>query len=249
MKIKKIKFYDIDFHNLTNFNDLEIHFKRGIFACFPSGPGLATLRNDHLYKKSLKNAEFNFFDSGLFVLLLRLFNFKVSKYSGFKFISEVLAYFKHENINNFFFVDPSLEISKKNMNLLKKNFIRSKYPHYIAPTYNYSNPYDQELLNIIEKNKPNFVIINIGGNIQEKLGLWLKNNSSYSFNIICTGAAVSFLTKSQAPINNFIDKYYIGWFTRCIYDPKTFILRYIKAFKFIYFFLKNHKSIKIFYEN
>lgn len=249
MRIKKIKFHNIEFHNILNFDLISKYFKKGIFICFPSGPGLSTLENDVLYKKALMSSNFNCFDSGLFVLLLKISNIKVTKYSGFKFIKDILFFFKCNNINNFLFVDPTFALSKKNKNYLKINFIESKFQHYIAPKYDYGNPFDLKLLNIIETLKPNFLIINIGGNIQEKLGLWIKNNCSYNINIICTGAAISFLTKSQAPINNFIDNLYLGWLMRCIYNPKIFIPRYTKSLKLIIIYFKNLKNIKKFYEN
>jgi len=249
MRIKKIKFHNINFHNIINFESISKNFKKGVFICFPSGPGLSTLDTDTLYKKALMKSDFNLFDSGLFVLLLKISNIKVAKYSGFKFIRDILSFFKFNNINNFLFVDPSFQISKQNRNYLKKNFIESKFHHYVAPKYDYANPFDLKLLRIIETLKPSFLIINIGGNIQEKLGLWIKNNSSYNINIVCTGAAISFLTKSQAPINTFIDRFYLGWFVRCFYNPKIFFPRYIRALTLISIYCKNFKNIMKFYEN
>ena len=35
---------------------------------------------------------------------------------------------------------------------------------------------DKKLLKVIEKIKPNFIITNIGGGVQEVLGLYLKRN-------------------------------------------------------------------------
>ena len=69
----KIKFLDL---NDEKFND--IIKNKGLFL-FPSGPGLANLKENIKYYESLKKADFVFFDSGLFVLLLRFFkNIKVN---------------------------------------------------------------------------------------------------------------------------------------------------------------------------
>ena len=81
--------------------------------------------------------------------------------------------------------------------------------------------------------KPDLLIINIAGGKQEILGLWLKNNISSPITIICTGAAISFFTGEQALIPNWMDRFYLGWFSRIMYNPKVFIPRYINAFKMI----------------
>ena len=119
-------------------------------------------------------------------------------------------------------VDPNTSESKLNLNYINSNFIKSKYAPYIAPKYNYNNPKDIKLLKLIKLKKPKFIIINIGGGVQEKLAIWIFNKLDYKVNIICTGAAISFLTSSQAPINKFIDKLYLGWLMRCVYNPKVF---------------------------
>jgi len=87
------------------------------------------------------------------------------------------------------------------------------------------------------------IIINIGGGIQEILGFYLKNNIKYKPMIICTGAAISCLAKDQAPINNFIDKIYLGWLLRIIFHPSAFFPRYIYAFKLFFLVLKNKITI------
>ena len=51
--------------------------------------------------------------------------------------------------------------------------------------------------------------------------------------ILCTGGAISFFTGDQAPINNFIDKYYLGWLIRFIYSPIVFFKRYFLGLKLI----------------
>ena len=81
--------------------------------------------------------------------------------------------------------------------------------------------------------KPDFILTNIGGGRQEILGLYLKEQLKIKTTILCTGAAISFFTKDQAPINNFIDKYYLGWLLRLIFNPLIFFKRYIFGLKLI----------------
>jgi N-acetylglucosaminyldiphosphoundecaprenol N-acetyl-beta-D-mannosaminyltransferase len=87
------------------------------------------------------------------------------------------------------------------------------------------------LIQKLNKSKPFFILINLGGDIQEVLGSYLKKNLNYKPIIICTGGAIDFLTKRQAPINHLIDQLYLGWLLRCIYNPLRFIPRYLSAFK------------------
>ena len=59
----------------------------------------------------------------------------------------------------------------------------------------------------INSYRPDIIIINLGGGIQEPLGFFLKSNiKKKNTIIICTGAAIGFITRVQAPINLFYDK-------------------------------------------
>ena len=74
---------------------------------------------------------------------------------------------------------------------------------------------------------------NIGGGTQEILGLYLKKNLKFKTTILCTGAAISFFTKDQAPINSLIDRLYLGWFIRLIFNPFVFTERYLYSLRLI----------------
>ena len=84
--IKKIEFKNIDFNNVENQKFNKIIKKKGYYT-FPSAPGMASINSSKEYYNSLKRANYVFFDSGFFVLLLRIFKkIKVSKFSGYKFL-------------------------------------------------------------------------------------------------------------------------------------------------------------------
>ena len=74
---------------------------------------------------------------------------------------------------------------------------------------------------------------NIGGGTQEILGVYLKKNLKFKTNILCTGGAISFFTGDQAPINDLIDKFYLGWLVRLIFNPIIFFSRYFYALKLL----------------
>ena len=70
--ISKIIFNKITFNNLDYKKFNKIISKKGFFV-FPAAPGLASIRNYDMYHKSIQKADLVFFDSGFFVLLLRIF--------------------------------------------------------------------------------------------------------------------------------------------------------------------------------
>ena len=230
--INKVIFKKIIFHNVDtkNFNDFIL--KKGLFV-FPAAPGLASIRQSNRYYQSIKKADVVFFDSGFFVLLLKIFkNINVKKFSGYKFLNLFFNFLKKNKKKSVFCVDPNFKFSKSNKDFLKSLGIKKIY-NYIAPEYKVESLSDNELLRQIKKVKPDFILTNIGGGRQEILGLYLKEQLKIKTTILCTGAAISFFTKDQAPINAMIDKLYLGWFLRLIFNPIIFLRRYFYSLRLI----------------
>ena len=235
---KKLRLFDMADIEFTN-----IIKKKGLFV-FPSGPGLASINNDKKYFRAIKNADLVFLDSGFFVLLLRfLKNISVEKFSGYKFLDLFFKYLKLNKNKSIFCIDPNINFSKSNKKYLKKLGIKKMY-NYIAPFYNTKNLIDKSLISKINKANPDFIMTNIGGGVQEILGLYLKKNLKKKATIICTGGAISFFTKDQAPINSFIDQIYLGWFVRLLFNPTIFWKRYFYALKLFPMVLFNKIDVK-----
>ena len=230
--ISKIIFKKITFNNLDYKKFNKIISKKGFFV-FPAGPALATIQNSNIYHKAIQKADLVFFDSGFFVLLLKIFkNIDVDKFSGFKFLNLFFAYLKKNKKTSVLCIDPNSKFSKSNKSYFKKLGIKKTY-NFLAPKYDPNNLSDKKLLKLINKIKPNFILTNIGGGTQEVLGLYLKKNLKFRTTILCTGGAISFFTGDQAPINTFVDKFYLGWLVRLIFNPITFLKRYIIGLKLI----------------
>ena len=241
--IKKIFFKNIVFNNFNHDDFDKIISKKGLFT-FPSGSGLASIDDSKKYYVSLKKADYVFFDSGFFVLLLKLFKrINLNKFSGYKFLNLFFKYLKENNNKSIFCIDPNNKFSQSNKRYLKKLGIKKIYS-YIAPKYDSNNLYDEKLLKKIIKIKPNFIMTNIGGGTQEILGLFLRENLKFKTSILCTGGAISFFTGDQAPINDLIDKLYLGWFVRIIFNPFTFFKRYLYALKLLPMVLISNVKIK-----
>ena len=242
--IDKIKFKGIVFKNFQSKDFKKIIKKKGLFL-FPSGPGLSSIENEIPYLKALKNADYNFFDSGYFVLLLKYFKkIDVNKFSGYLFIKLFLEYIKKNNNKKLFLVDPNIRLSVSNTKLFDKIGVSKKnINNYIAPHYDSKSISDKKLLNIVKNIKPDYILLNIGGGTQEILGLYIKNNINFKCTIMCTGAAISFFTGDQAPINVFFDKIYLGWLIRIIFNPSVFLPRYLKTLKLINIVLNNNIKV------
>tara|TARA_B100000965_G_scaffold34202_2_gene25251 strand:+ start:561 stop:1292 length:732 start_codon:yes stop_codon:yes gene_type:complete len=230
--VSKIIFRKIKFNNINYKNFNKYIVKKGLFV-FPAGTALATIEKSNEYYKSIQKADLVFFDSGFFVLLLKIFkNINVSKFSGYKFLNLFFTYLQDNRKKSVFCIDPNLKFSKSNKSLFKNLGIK-KIHNYLAPKYDSSNLSDKKLLNLLKKLKPDFILTNIGGGTQEILGLYIKKNLKFKTTILCTGGAISFFTGDQAPINNFIDKFYLGWFIRLIFNPLVFLKRYLFGLRLI----------------
>jgi len=236
--IKRINFLGIKFID-TNYLSIKKLLSKGGLVVLPSGPGLSSINKDFNYKLALQKSDIVLLDSGYFCILLRfLKNIKVKKFSGYKLLRNLIKDLKKSK-KRIFLIDPNLNESKINKRYLNiKNLSQ-----YIAPQYNKNKIIDKKLLSMINFQKPKYVIINLGGNTQEVLGYYLKQNLKYKPVIICSGAAISFFTKKQAPISNFIDKLYLGWLVRVLFNPKVFLPRYLKAIKLLFIVLNNKVEV------
>ena len=68
---KLVEFFTIKFHDCS-FYEIQAKFNKKCLICAPSGPGLSDLGNDIEYKNALIDSDVNIFDSGIFVILLRI---------------------------------------------------------------------------------------------------------------------------------------------------------------------------------
>ena len=203
-KIKIIKIFNINFID-AKYNDVKSLLDKGGLLVLPSGPGLSTINDNTKYHKSLKNSDIALFDSGYLCLLLRILKgIKVRKFSGFKFLNKFLLNLSKKNKKKIYLIDPSYKQSVINKNYLQSKKINKIY-QYISPIYKKNRIYDLKLVNKINKIKPKYIMINLGGGTQEVLGNYLKKKLNYKPSIICTGAAISYFTKQQAPLTNFLD--------------------------------------------
>lgn len=238
MNNNTISILDINFSNEKIVNIFHYLKNNGGLMTVPAAPALVTINYDHAYFISLQKSDIVIPDSGYMVFIWNLLSrIKLKKLSGLAFLNYYIQ--QPELIGeSLFLVNPSLEDSTANLKYLNNlGFHINAKQSYLAPYYKVKI-IDDVLIKILESQKPKWILINIGGGTQEKLGLYLKENLSYKPAIICTGAAIAFKTGRQAKIPDWMDHYYLGWLSRCISNPKLYIPRYLKGFKLLFMILK-----------
>jgi N-acetylglucosaminyldiphosphoundecaprenol N-acetyl-beta-D-mannosaminyltransferase len=90
---------------------------------------------------------------------------------------------------------------------------------------------DLPLLALLERVRPQHIIVTIGGGTQERLGWFLKRRLSYRPAIHCIGAAIAFLSGDQVRIPGWGDRLYMGWLFRVLSQPARYVPRYWGARK------------------
>lgn len=206
----------------------------GGLSVFPSGPGIAQdMRKSEAYRQSLQQADLAFGDSGAMVLLWRMLTGgRIPRYSGLRVLQAVIKHPEFRKPDSTFWVMPSEDQMTHNLKWLKQSegLDIDAEACYVAPKYSAEGFLeDADLVARLERTKPKFVVLCVGGGVQERLGLHLRNTLSYRPTILCIGAAIGFLTGVQAHIPTWADRAKLGWLVRCIDDPKVFVPRYVAA--------------------
>ena len=142
-----------------------------------------------------------------------------------------------------FWVHPSEgEQSVNEIWLTSKGFEVRSCDSYVAPFYPKEGIADIVLFDQLQTVNPKVIVLCIGGGVQERLGYWLREQYQTLGKkcpaIICTGAAIGFLSGNQVNIPSWADRHYLGWLFRCLYEPRKFIPRYWAAIPLAYLIWK-----------
>jgi len=233
--MREIYMFGIRFLDGT-FGEIRQELDRGGVMVVPAAPTLATISEDKRYHASLKESRFAIFDSGLLCLLLLTFKgVSVRKMSGLTFLRLFLCDIGQLESGAVFLIDPTPADSDANRTLITQCGYPLKETHqYVAPMYPVGEISDPHLLQVLSELRPRYIILNLGGGVQERLAIYLsKHLDCYVPSIICTGAAIAFLTGRQATIPPILDRLYLGWLVRCLTDYRRFVPRYLQGLKLI----------------
>jgi len=240
---------------LTNPTDEAVELSlRGGLIVVPSAPLLAAdLMENHLYREALVHADFVLPDSGAMVLAWNVAHLaspakRLSRLSGLEFLRVLIPRLSARSDLRTFWIMPNEVEQKANLSWLRSQGIKvSEGDSYVAPNYTAQDQLsgsrlrDPELLARIEAARPDVIVVNVAGGVQEPLGFFLPQELSYRPSIICTGAAIAFLTGCQAAIPDWADRYYLGWLLRILHTPQKFVPRYVGAAK-IFWLLARHRD-------
>lgn len=241
--IRILDFFGVTFYEIDYYKIIKILKKSKGYLVAPAASALSQIKKKKFFHISLKKSRIAIFDSGFFCICLILFKgFFFKKFSGFKFMQFFL---QDNNVkkDKILSLDPSKQDSKMNFSYLKKRRFRF-VKNYICPIYDPEKICDYALLRAINKYKPRFIIVNLSGIVQEPLALFIIKNLKKKPIIICSGAALSFFTGMQAPINNFIDNFYLGWFLRIIFNPVKNFPRIFHSIRLLSLVLKSKIKVK-----
>ena len=209
--------------------------KEGHFIVVPAAPTLAELPADAVYRESVEKSDFAITDSGFMVLLWKIFTGQsLPRISGLKLLRGLLEQPDLKQPGASLWIMPSPREKEINLTWFQQNgypITEAECP--TAPMYPKGTIAAPEILAQIEARRPRYIIINLGGGVQERLGYYLRKNLSYRPTILCVGAAIAFITGIQAHISPWADKWMLGWFYRCLAAPSKFIPRYWRALRLV----------------
>jgi UDP-N-acetyl-D-mannosaminuronic acid transferase (WecB/TagA/CpsF family) len=207
----------------------------GRFIVVPSAPTMADLPTNPAFREAVEKSDLAITDSAFMVLLWKLFTGQtLHRISGLRLLRSLLASNELRRPGSSHWVMPSKHEMEVNLAWLNQHGCPvTPEQSYVAPFYPKGPITDPSILSWIEARKPHYIIINIGGGVQERLGFYLKENLSYRPTIICVGAAIAFITGVQANIPEWADAWMLGWLLRCIHEPKRFLPRYWNSLRLI----------------
>ena len=217
---------------------------RGGLIVVPSAPVLVDLMDDAAHREALVGSDFAITDSGFFVLLwLFLKRERLPRISGLRYLRALLSFPEFRKIGATYWVMPSAEDAKANCGWLKSQGMEVGADDcYLAPMYPAGRLQDAELLARIERKRPAFVVLNIRGGVQERLGFFLISHLSYRPAIICTGGAIAFLSSRQVGIPVWADRLMLGWIFRILHSPVGFSPRIWKGLRLVPMVMRARKS-------
>lgn len=234
-----MKVAGIEFFAGTEDDAIALTMSGGLVVA-PSGPGIACdLLTDSYYRSALEAAVLVLPDSGAMVLAWNALHawqpaHRLPRLSGLRYLRALIANPIFQRPSATFWVMPSENDLVENLLWLRSH----GFPHlsrddcYLAPLYSKTATgtiADPKLAEILRQRQPRFVILNIGGGTQEQLGFWLSQQMNYRPAILCTGAAIAFLSGCQARIPAWADRVCLGWLLRSLSAPAKFVPRYWQA--------------------
>jgi UDP-N-acetyl-D-mannosaminuronic acid transferase (WecB/TagA/CpsF family) len=227
-KILGVQFYAGDVHGAVE------QVRQGGLLVVPAAPALKDLVANAPYREALLNADVAIADSAFMVMIWNLMEGdSLPRVSGLEYLRTLLRLDEVRAPGNTFWIMAGETSAKRNLQWLHGRGIAvPQNCVWLAPMYG-AEINDPDLLDEIRKQRPKHIVITLGGGTQERLGLYLKRNLDYLPAIHCIGAAIAFLSGDQVRIPMWANRFYLGWFFRCLSAPGRYIPRYWAARKLL----------------
>lgn len=208
---------------------------KGGLVVVPAAPALVELQFNEPYREAVFNADLAITDSGLMVLVWRILKGKkLPRVSGLvylKLLFELKAFQPRESV---LWIMPNAEARDQNLAWLRtQGYDFTESDCYLAPHYKGGKIVDEALVELVKNRRPKHIVVCLGGGTQERVGLMIKRACDFNPSIHCIGAAIGFLTGNQVHIPVWADKFFLGWFFRCMSEPGKFVPRYWRACKLV----------------
>lgn len=231
---RTISFCGVDFWDSSIRELIDQLKSTGGYVVVPSAPSFAASVKNRACERALKMADYAIVDSGLMaVAMMSLLLRPVTRISGLRLLQHLLLYHPEQWMRDarVLWVSPNKAESVRIRSFLaRKGFSLDRQTVYEAPHYQSPEDYKDHALNeMVNETAPDLVVMCIAGNKQERIAYHLRASFGQDVAVICTGAAMAFLTGGQAYIPTWADRCYLGWFARILQDPVKFLPRYFKA--------------------
>lgn len=195
---------------------------------------------DALFKKALEDADILLPDGFSISVATKLFRFRPTinhRIAGPDFFN---AFNKYANMKKmtYFFMGSSEEVLKKIKNRLKSEFPDIKVYTLSPPMYPFDTKINKNIIDRINKVKPNVLWVGMTAPKQEKWTYENKNKINVPV-VASIGAAFDFYagTRKRAPL--WMQKSRLEWIYRFVLEPRRMGKRYIKNnFKFFVYMFK-----------
>ena len=213
----------------------------------PAAPALRELETKPSYREALMNADMAIADSAYMVMVWNwLQHDSIRRLSGLEYLTMLLKEPEVRKPGNTLWVMASPASAERNLAWLASEGI--EVPEgcvYRAPMYSEEIISDPELLERIERIRPQHIVLTLGGGTQERVGLYLKRSLSYRPAIHCIGAAIAFLSGDQVRIPRWVDRSYMGWLWRSVSEPTRYVPRYWGARKLLYLLIRYRERLPV----
>ena len=234
----------IDFFDGSAKGAIEI-MRNGGLLVVPAAPALKDLETNGDYRDALLNADLVLTDSAFMVLIWnRMQSRPIKRLSGLEYLRALLLEPDVRQSGNALWIMASPVSAQCNLSWLAEQGIDVPTDNiHLAPMYGRAEIADTDLLDRLNRLRPQHVLVTIGGGTQERLGLYLKRNLSYRPAIHCIGAAIAFLSGDQVYIPVWADKFYLGWLFRSLAEPGRYAPRYWSARKLFALLLRHRDHL------